>query len=328
MDSKLVAAIQERFVNESDEVLLKIWESNNQDEYSDEAFEAIKKILLSRGISLPSQKEVIKASASSIDESIKAKDKISSFISLYQRACPPYLLKFAIAFLAIWFLVIALNFGTSGQTTHFLNGVTSRAMRWLYQYFGPYRSIMRVGYSDAQISGWILATSAIFEKIARQDVYAGFMPLATLLSFAISVPWRAWKRLVLALLGLPIMLAINAALLAFMAFEPIISLRLAEFFDVLIIWGLCFCVRQPFAGSAIVLMVLIHRLSWSMSHSFMGVRHGLLFQGWTATGSAGSVSNIYWNILKIDASTFIISFFLVAGFYMLRNKQCDEQNLA
>lgn len=57
MDSKLIATIRKNYENKSTSELLSIWENNNQEEYSLEAFEAVKQILELRNQSLPSQKE-------------------------------------------------------------------------------------------------------------------------------------------------------------------------------------------------------------------------------------------------------------------------------
>src|SRR5208283_583775 len=61
MDSQLIAAIRTDYETKPISELLSIWESNNQDEYSLEAFEAVKQLLISQNQSpLPSQKEFIK----------------------------------------------------------------------------------------------------------------------------------------------------------------------------------------------------------------------------------------------------------------------------
>ncbi len=59
MDSKLIATIRTNYENKPTSELLSIWESNNQEEYSLEAFEAVKQILISRNQSLPPQKEFV-----------------------------------------------------------------------------------------------------------------------------------------------------------------------------------------------------------------------------------------------------------------------------
>ena len=59
MDNNLVKLIQEKMEIKKDEELLNIWEENNRDTYSEEAYEAIKQILLARNILLPKQKDFI-----------------------------------------------------------------------------------------------------------------------------------------------------------------------------------------------------------------------------------------------------------------------------
>ncbi len=57
MDYKeLNKAITENFIQKKTDELLNIWKKNDRDEYSDQAFEAIENILLSRGVELPKQK--------------------------------------------------------------------------------------------------------------------------------------------------------------------------------------------------------------------------------------------------------------------------------
>lgn len=65
MDLKLINTIRTNYENKATSELLAIWESNNQGEYSVEAFEAVKQILIARNQALPSQKSLTK------DESIE-----------------------------------------------------------------------------------------------------------------------------------------------------------------------------------------------------------------------------------------------------------------
>lgn len=56
MDEKLVEQYRKNLEEKSTEELLKVWEENNRVEWLDEAFEAIRKILIGRGEILPAQK--------------------------------------------------------------------------------------------------------------------------------------------------------------------------------------------------------------------------------------------------------------------------------
>jgi len=53
--SKIAAEIKNQMREKETDELLKIWEENNRDEWSDEAFKALSDILTERGISLPAQ---------------------------------------------------------------------------------------------------------------------------------------------------------------------------------------------------------------------------------------------------------------------------------
>ncbi len=64
MDEKLMESIRKNMKLKSTEELLKIWEENDRIEWTEETFEAIKKILLERGETLPPQKEPGKATVS------------------------------------------------------------------------------------------------------------------------------------------------------------------------------------------------------------------------------------------------------------------------
>lgn len=55
MNEKLIEQIQEKMNSKSTEELLNIWKENNREEYSNEAFVAIQRILTERGESLPAQ---------------------------------------------------------------------------------------------------------------------------------------------------------------------------------------------------------------------------------------------------------------------------------
>ncbi|HVN95504.1 MAG TPA: hypothetical protein VMT62_03670 [Syntrophorhabdaceae bacterium] len=56
MDDKLTQQIRSNMESMKTADLLKIWESNNKDEYSEEAFHVVKEILEERGERLPDQK--------------------------------------------------------------------------------------------------------------------------------------------------------------------------------------------------------------------------------------------------------------------------------
>lgn len=64
MDKKIIENIRLRMENKSNEELLSIWTTNNRDEYSSEAFEAIKQIMEERtGKDLPCQKPPVQTNA-------------------------------------------------------------------------------------------------------------------------------------------------------------------------------------------------------------------------------------------------------------------------
>jgi uncharacterized membrane protein YgcG len=60
MIEKLGAQIRENMETKSTEELLGIWKENDREQWSEEAFEAIKQLLLERGETLPDQKEKLK----------------------------------------------------------------------------------------------------------------------------------------------------------------------------------------------------------------------------------------------------------------------------
>lgn len=61
IDENIVKEVSRRMEERSTEELLKIWKENNKEEWSEEAFEAIQRILVARGESLPVQfKEEVK----------------------------------------------------------------------------------------------------------------------------------------------------------------------------------------------------------------------------------------------------------------------------
>ncbi|NCO68443.1 MAG: hypothetical protein COY75_01580 [Nitrospirae bacterium CG_4_10_14_0_8_um_filter_41_23] len=60
MNLKLIQQIHSNMESKSTEELLKIWEGNNKEQYSEEAFEAIKQLLIERGAALPPQKKVVR----------------------------------------------------------------------------------------------------------------------------------------------------------------------------------------------------------------------------------------------------------------------------
>ena len=55
MDSKLVSRIRKHMEHEHEERLLRIWSENDTDEWSPEAFEAVRQILTEREVSIPPQ---------------------------------------------------------------------------------------------------------------------------------------------------------------------------------------------------------------------------------------------------------------------------------
>ncbi|WKZ47400.1 MAG: hypothetical protein QY306_16430 [Anaerolineales bacterium] len=57
-------------LKETDE-LLEIWRTNNRAEWSDDAFAAIKKILASRSVDIPEQKEFVPAEEKSVDDELE-----------------------------------------------------------------------------------------------------------------------------------------------------------------------------------------------------------------------------------------------------------------
>ena len=57
MKHELVDQIRERMKGEATQKLLEIWREHDSDEWSGEAFEAIRRILTSRGVVLPPQKQ-------------------------------------------------------------------------------------------------------------------------------------------------------------------------------------------------------------------------------------------------------------------------------
>lgn len=57
MSEKTVAEISARMREKETDELLKIWKENNRDEWSNEAFEAIRKVLTERGVNVPTQSE-------------------------------------------------------------------------------------------------------------------------------------------------------------------------------------------------------------------------------------------------------------------------------
>jgi len=67
MDEKLLATVKEKFQSRETDDLLAIWNEENRDEWSDEAFEAIRQILASRGHDLPP-----KVPTGDIDKQVKS----------------------------------------------------------------------------------------------------------------------------------------------------------------------------------------------------------------------------------------------------------------
>jgi hypothetical protein len=59
VDERLVHQIRENMELMGTEELLKIWETNDKEEYSEEAFEAIRELLKGRGEPLPQQKQPV-----------------------------------------------------------------------------------------------------------------------------------------------------------------------------------------------------------------------------------------------------------------------------
>jgi len=57
MDSNLAREIRKRMEAKATEELLEIWEENDRARYSDEAFEAIREVLLRRGVAVPEQRD-------------------------------------------------------------------------------------------------------------------------------------------------------------------------------------------------------------------------------------------------------------------------------
>src|SRR5688500_13024148 len=57
MDAKLLHAVRTRMEGSPTEELLRLWTDNDREHYSEEAFEAARLILTSRGVSLPAQRE-------------------------------------------------------------------------------------------------------------------------------------------------------------------------------------------------------------------------------------------------------------------------------
>ncbi len=60
MDATLLRAVRMRMESQNSDQLLAIWVANDQDQYSEEAFEAARLILKDRGVELPPQNEPIK----------------------------------------------------------------------------------------------------------------------------------------------------------------------------------------------------------------------------------------------------------------------------
>lgn len=56
MDKKLVRNIRSRLESKSTKELLIIWETNNTDQWSEAAFEAVREILTDRNVDIPDQK--------------------------------------------------------------------------------------------------------------------------------------------------------------------------------------------------------------------------------------------------------------------------------
>ena len=56
MNETLIRDIQDKFQSKTTAELLSIWEKESRDEYSDEAFEAVRRILKTQGYSLPPKK--------------------------------------------------------------------------------------------------------------------------------------------------------------------------------------------------------------------------------------------------------------------------------
>jgi hypothetical protein len=103
MNERLIQQIRSSMEAKSTEELLKIWEENNREEYSDEAFEAIKQLLTERGITLPPQKPFQKRLAKSGIEQMNRPKKVSLALKLLYLS------------LGIGFLQIIINIGYSLQ---------------------------------------------------------------------------------------------------------------------------------------------------------------------------------------------------------------------
>ena len=71
MDEKLVCEIMDNMKIKSTEELLEIWKENNRDQYSYEAFEAVKRPLIQQGVRLPDQKEYIFVSTEEKSDSLR-----------------------------------------------------------------------------------------------------------------------------------------------------------------------------------------------------------------------------------------------------------------
>jgi hypothetical protein len=96
MEKEIVEFAKENLKHETTKELLKIWVKNNRDEYSEESFEAIKQILLSRGVEVPNQnvkdkmidKEKKKIKSKSVRKSTKSCNYCSKEIDKNAVKCP------------------------------------------------------------------------------------------------------------------------------------------------------------------------------------------------------------------------------------------------
>lgn len=147
IDSKLVARIRKNFENDSDEELFRKYEENNNEEYSAEACEAIKQILMERGIALPSQKELIKKVE--VDRSADSAETASATESLKPIAVEEIQksVNSAISILLIWGIIniIAWFFWGADDRSKLLSRFSDiKPLLWILIYGGLLIGISQV----------------------------------------------------------------------------------------------------------------------------------------------------------------------------------------
>jgi membrane-associated HD superfamily phosphohydrolase len=149
MNERLIQQIRSSMEAKSTEELLKIWEENNREEYSDEAFEAIKQLLTERGITLPPQKPFQKRLAKSGIEQMNRPKKVSLALKLLYLSLGFYILQFIIniGYLLERGELYPITQETSTITDVLLSTIYTVGVRWFLIYMiGKGRNWARIVY--------------------------------------------------------------------------------------------------------------------------------------------------------------------------------------